>query len=202
MKALFVIGWIVIVLFLIGEIRIGGLVEYCEAGFFLKAKIATFWFDVYPASKEKERAEKKKESPKKDNTKGGKLGLLLDLVPVIVEAVGALFRKIRVDALVLHLTWAAEDPASAAMGYGAANAALGTIYLPLRKVLRTKKEDICLDVDFERKEPVIYGKAVLTITIGQVIILCVRYGIRALAIWNERRKQQNEKTMKEAKQHE
>jgi len=203
MKILLVIGGILLAALLIGEIRIGGMAEYRDGGFFLKAKVACFWFDVYPKTKEKTRdAKKKKDDSGNRESKGGKIGLLLELVPVIIEAVGVLLRKIRVDMLALHLTWAAEDPAAAAMGYGVANAAMGAIYLPLKNAFNVKKEDVRFNVDFDLKEPVIYGKASLTITVGQVVILCVRYGIRAVDIWNKRRKSEQEKTMKEAKAHE
>ena len=204
MKTLLVLGGVLLALFLIGEIRIGGLAEYRDGGFFLKAKVALFWLDIYPATKEKTREPKKKKADSgKRERKGGKLTLLLELVPVIVAAVKDLLRKIRIDVLELHLTWAAEDPAAAAVGFGAANAAMGAIYVPLKNAFRIKKDDIRIDIDFDLKEPIVYGKAKLTITIGQVVMICVCYGIRALVVWTKRhKKEQDKKVMKEARSHE
>ena len=205
MRALFLLGGILIFFVLIGEIRIKALAEYQRDGFALKAKVGTLRFDIYPKTKGTAgRKEKKaKTKPEKKIAEGGGLRELLDLIPVIIEAVRTLLRKIRVDELVLHLIWAADNPASAAMGYGAANAAMGTIYLPLKESFRVVKEDICIDVDFERKEPCIYGKAVLSAKVGQIVVLCARYGIQALLRWNKlRNREPDKKSVKEANSHE
>lgn len=211
MTALYVILGILLFFVLIGQIRVGGLVEYSESGLIAKLKVWLFWFDLYPRPEEKEKTPRSKK-PKKEKAeqegegapkKGGNLGLILELVPVAVEAVGVLLRKVRMDILVLHLTWAAEDPASVAMGYGAANGAMGMIYHPLDAAFRIKKSDIDIKVDFDWKEPVIYGKAILTITIGQIVTLAVHYGYQALRIWMKRRKNgPDQKTKKEATAHE
>ena len=214
MIVLYVIPGILLFLLLIGQLRLGAMMEYDENGFSVKLKAAAFWFAIYPKPEKEKKARKKKEKketrkPKQAavepprREKGGALGLILELVPEVVEAVGVLFRKIGMDVLVLHLTWAAEDPASAAMGYGAANAVMGTIYHPLDRAFRIKKSDIDISVDFDRKEPVIYAKAALTITLGQTVILALRYGYRALRIWMKRRKQEpDQNTKKEATAHE
>lgn len=212
MIALYVLLGIVLFLFLIGQLRVGVVAEYDENGFSVKLKAAAFWFPVYPGPEKEKKPRKKKkekqkpkqaagESPKEE--KGGALGLILRVVPEAVEAVGVLFRKIGMDVLVLHLTWAAEDPASAAMGYGAANAVMGMIYPPLDRAFRIKKSDIDISVDFDRKEPVIYAKAALTMTLGQLVILAMRYGYRILRIWTkERNRALDQNTKKEATAHE
>jgi len=214
MTALYVILGILLFFFLIGQIRVGAMMEYDENGFAVKLKVAAFWFALYPRpekDKKPRRKKAKKEKPKSKEAagepepkkKGGALGLILELVPEAVEAVGVLFRKIGMDILVLHLTWAAEDPASAAMGYGAANAVMGAIYHPLDRAFRIKKSDIDISVDFEQKKPSIYAKAALAITLGQIVTLVIHYGYKALRIWMKRRKTEpDSNTKKEATAHE
>lgn len=210
MIVLYVILGLLLLIFLIGQIKVGAMIEYDENGLVVKLKVGGFWISVYPQSENKSGRRKAKKKKTKQPTgekpaekKGGSLGLILELVPEAVEAVGVLFRKIGMDILVLHLTWAAEDPAAAAIGYGAANAAMGMIYYPLDRAFKIKKSDIDISVDFERKEPVIYAKAALSITIGQVIILVTRYGYRALRVWKKRSQNvPDETTKKEETAHE
>lgn len=212
MIALYVLLGLALLFLLIGQIRVGGAAEYAEDGLTVKVKAAAFWFTVYPkpekekrpaGKKKKEKAPAQQAAQPAGKKKGGTLGLILELIPVVTEAVGVLLRRIRMDLLVLRLTWAAEDPAAAAVGYGAANAAMGAIYHPLDRAFRIKKSDIDISVDFDRTKPEVYGKAILTITVGQIVTLALHYGYRALRIWMKRRKKEpGQKMKKEATAHE
>ena len=213
MIACYITLGLVLFLLLIGQIRLGALAEYDASGFIVKLKIGPFGYAVYPRQKkgQDDRKKVKKDTASPDDTqknsnlkkKGGSLGLILDLIPVITEAAGELLRKIRMDDLELHLIWAADNPASAAMGYGAANAAVGMIYRPLDQAFRIQHSDIDISVDFEQTEPVVRAKAILTITVGQIVTLAVRYGMKALRIQMKRRKNgPDQNTKKEATAHE
>ena len=112
---------------------------------------------------------------------------------------GVLKRKIRIDKLILHLVWAAKDPATAAMGYGAANAAMGMLYPILNQNFKIKKSDVRVDLNFERCEPEIYGNAALSLTIGQLLYLVFRYGIKVIMVYiNERGNKPHNSKRKEA----
>ena len=193
MIALAVLVGILFLLFLIGQVRVGGEVEYAHTGVTVYLRFWWFQILVYPSKEGKKEQPKKKCTPKKkadeetekpkEEKRGGSFALFKKLLPVALEAVGALKRKIRIDKLILHLTWAAKDPASAAMGYGAANASMGMLYPVLDQNFKIKKCDVQIDLSFERSEPEIYGNAALSLTVGQLLHLVFHYGVKAIMVY-------------------
>lgn len=207
MTLLIAIAGLILLLLLLGQVRLGGEVEYSETGVTAYVRLGCFNITVYPAKEKKKTKTKKEKKPKKKKPKetgqpqeepaeetkkkrGGTLKLLKKLLPVALEAAAAFKRKLRVDRLVLHLTWAADNPASAAMGYGAANAAVGTIYPLLDQAFEIQKSDVGIDVDFQRTQPEIYLKAALTLTVGQLTALILHFGRRAIRIYFSQRTKQ------------
>lgn len=202
-----VILGILVILLLIAEIRIGGEVEYAQTGVTAQVRVGSWKKKIYPAEQKPEKKEKKvKKTPEqeaaaepKQEKRGGKLSLFRELLPIALEAAGELKRKIRIDLLTLHLTWASDNPASTAMGYGAANAAVGMIYPVLDQNFKIKKSDVGIALDFERVEPEIYANAAISLTIGQVLALVLHYGIKAILVYmNQREKPSRTNKKKEA----
>lgn len=134
-----------------------------------------------------EEPEKPKEQPQDERPVTEKLGglwsLFRDAVPLVCQAAGKLLHKLRIEDLTLHLTWACEDPADAAMGYGVGEAALGTVWPLLDRAFDIRRRDVGVAVDFTRTTPVIYARALLSFTIGQLMSLGVIYGCKALALF-------------------
>lgn len=205
MTALIVIGCILLALVLIGQIRVGAAVDYSEAGLFVKVKVGPLRIQILPA-KERKKKQKKEKKPKpasrhpaeegaKAETKRSvknTLSLALRFVPLLGEAAGRLKRKIRIDRLVLHVVWGSADPASAAMGFGAGNAALGMLWPVFEHNFHIKKHDLRVDVDFARKTPALTARAQATMTIGQILSLGLRLGGKALKIYLGVRREQTE----------
>ena len=200
MTALKVILIIVLVFWLIGRIRLKGFVEYSEEGVLAQLRVLWFKITLFPLPPKKEKPEKKPKAkkpkkpkkPKPEKPKderpltekvGGLWSLFRDGVPIVTGAVGTLFRKLRIEELTLHLTWAAEDPADAALGYGAGEAALGAVWPLLDRAFDIRKRDVGVAVDFTRETPVIYARALLSFTIGQLVSLGVVCGFKALALF-------------------
>lgn len=215
MTGLYIALGILLVLWLISLLRVGGIVEYSEQGVLIQLRIGPFKVELLPGKPKEEKPPKREKKPKKEKKKkakqkppeekppvplkekvGGALSLFRELLPVALEAVGKLFHRLRVDELVLHLTWAAEDPADAAMGWGAAQAALGTLWPLLDKCLDIKKRDVDIAVDFERTQPIIYARGSLSYTVGQLVSLGAAAGVKALAAWlrSRRKRKDREKT--------
>ena len=198
MIALFIFVGVFLLLFLITLIRVGGEVEYTDAGVTAQLQFWLFKKVIYPQEdkdtqkpkkkqpKEKKKAYNEEKSPS-EKKRGGTLKLLKELLPIGLEAVGSLKRKIRIDKLVLQLTWAAKEPASAAMGYGAANAAMGMIYPVLDENFNIKKSELGIDLDFQRTEPEIYANAAVKLTVGQLLGLVLHFGIKAIRIYTKQR---------------
>ncbi len=203
MTALIVVVCILLVFFLIGQIRVGAAVAYSEQGLFVKVKIGPVTIQILPPTGMKSKKEKKQKTPskvsadseakpvQKKNVKDT-LSLVLRFLPLVGEAAGRFKRKIRIDRLRLYVIWGASDPASAAKGYGAGNAALGIIWPVLDYNFNVKEHDLRVDVDFEREAPEIVADAQATLTIGQSLVLALRVGLKALKIYLGYRREQNE----------
>lgn len=195
-----VIGCILLFLILIGQIRIGVKVDFSEAGLFLNVKVGPFQFRVLPAGEQK--AKKAKATKTVEQTDGAvtdkkkrvkdTLSLALRFVPPLGEAAGRLKRKIRIDHLLLHVVWGADDPAAAAMGYGAGNAAIGILWPVVDNNFKVKEHDLQVDVDFERATPALSAMAQATLTVGQSLKLALILGFKALNIFLGYRREQKE----------
>lgn len=218
MTGLYIALGVLAVLWLISLLRVGGIVEYSDQGVLVQLRIGPFKVELFPGKPKEEKPPKHEKKPKKKAKEkkppeekppvplkekvGGALSLFQELLPVGLEAVGKLFRRLRVDELMLHLTWAAEDPADAAMGWGAAQAALGTLWPLLDRCLDIRKRDVDIAVDFERSEPIIYARGSLSYTVGQLVSLGAVGGVKALCAFlrvrRSRPKPQNKTTDKAA----
>ena len=185
---------ILLVLWLLSRLRIGGRVRYGQEGLFVTALIGPLRIRLLPAkekpAKKKIKKEKKpkKEKPPKERKpppegQPGTLSRLMKLLPIAAQAAGALKRKIRINDLKLTLIWGGTDAAAAALGYGRANAALGMIWPLLDHNFKVKRHEFQIELDYARTEPAVELQAAVTMTVGQAAALTVRYGAKALITW-------------------
>lgn len=184
------------VLWLISLVRIGGRVRYGAEGLFVAALAGPVKIQLLPLKPPKPKKAKKmkqarKERPpaaekhKKASKEGqpGSLSRLMQLLPVVGQACGALKRKIRIDNLELELIWGGTDAAAAALGYGQANAALGMLWPILDHNFKVKRHSFQIGLDYARTQPTVELQAAVTLTVGQIVALSVRYGVKALVTW-------------------
>lgn len=207
MTWLYVLLGIVLALWLISLIRVGVVAEYTQDGLEVRLRAGPVRMTVYPVRPEPEKPErpkrdKKKDKPPKEQEKtdlkeklGGALPVILDLIPLAAEAAGTLLHKLRMDELVLHLTWAAPDPADAAMGFGAGQAVLDTLLPLLERGFHIKKRDVGVAVDFERTAPALYARSALSLSVGQCVAFAAVYGVRALSLLLRHSKKNRIKTV-------
>ena len=193
-------GWIILivilaVLFLLSLIRLGGRAKYGPEGFSAvliagPARIQLFppkpKNESKPAKPKKEKKKKKPAAAKghEQQDKPGTVGRVMQLLPAVAEAAGALKRRIRIDHLVLTVIWGAEDAASAAIGYGRANALLGMIWPLIDNNFKVKDCDFRVDVDYGRTTPQFTADAAITLTVGQLLSFVFHYGIKLLMNWS------------------
>lgn len=202
-------GWAILALvlpalFLLGQIRMGGAVQYDQSGPEVRVRVGPIRVLVYPRPKrEKPQREKKPEQkgPKKSKkakpepetsppSKGGTLDLIKELLPIALEAAGCFKRKLQVDQLELRLTIGAADPADAALRYGQANALLGAVWRPLTEAFHVVDGRAHVAVDFDAQAPTLFGKAALSLKLGQILRLGLHFGFKALVIFIKYRNQQ------------
>lgn len=184
MNGLYITLIVLLVLVVLGQIRIGAQVEYCEDGLFVRMRAGAFLIPVFPVKKEKAKAKKaeKNKPPKEKKKKGGMLKLVLDFLPLVLETVGKFRRKLRVDRLEMELIICDPDPADAAIRYGQANALLGSLWQPVTQAFHVKDGRAHVGVDFEGQTPVIYILASLSLTIAQTLGLVIVFAIKGLGI--------------------
>lgn len=193
MTVLKVLLALLLALWLVSLIRVGGRVRYGQAGLFVTVLAGPLRIQLIPMKEKPEKKKKKREKPpkakhiteKKPKPEGqpGTLSRLMQLLPVAAEAAGRLKRKIRIDELDLALVWGGTDAAAAALGYGRANAALGMIWPLLDNNFKVKRHAFRVELDYGRTEPAVELAAAVTMTIGQVVALSVHYGVKALIVW-------------------
>lgn len=190
-------GWIILLVILVVvalllQLRLGGIAHYGADGLIVRVLAGPFRVQLFPRSEEKTtdgKSKKKAAIIQKDKKetqehgKAGSVGRLLDLLPVVKEAVGELKRRIRIDDLALSVIWGGNDPASVAMGYGGAYAIIGMIYPVLENNFKIKHSDFQVEADYGRAEPEVSIDATFTMTAGQLIHYVLVYGIKFIKSW-------------------
>ena len=139
--------------------------------------------------KEKKEKQKKKEpkgksapspgTPKKEK-KGGSWQDFLPLVQTALDFLNDFRRKLRINRLEVKLIMAGDDPCDLAINYGRANGALGNLWPLLERCFVIRKRNVEIECDFESSETVVIARAKATITLGRLLALVARYGVRAL----------------------
>lgn len=146
--------------------------------------------EAAPEEPKPTKQEAKLVQPPKEK-KGGSLLDFLPLVDVALGLLGELLgRTLHVDVLYLKLTMGGDDPCDLATNYGKACAALGNLWPRLEQWLTIKKRDVQLQCDFTSNETLVNARVDITITLGRLISLLVRHGIRALKVYLQIRKKQ------------
>ena len=205
MRGLLILLLVLAVFWLLGQIRLGVGAEYRAEGLRVWLRAAGWNIQVFPLKKKKrtkpgrppKQAKPGAEAPKPGLAEqaGGALDYVQALLPILLEAAGQFRRKIRVDKLRLKVTVGAADPADAAMRYGQANGALGALWGTLNETFDLKDGKAVAQVDFDARETTVYGLAVLSLKLGQIVWLGLYFGCRALRTFlrvRGRRKQEQQ----------
>ena len=190
-------GWLIalVILVLLAVLPLGASVLYDEDGPRVRILAGPVKIQIFPLKKKQKKEKSTKAKPQKakktaakgekqkpfPNPKtGGSWTDFLPLVQVGLDLLNDLRRKLRVNELKLHLTMAGDDPCDLAIGYGRMNASLAALIAQLERFLVIKKRDVHIDCDFCASETVILARLDLTITLGRILAIAVRYGIWVL----------------------
>ena len=200
-------GWLIFlaILVLLAVLPLGASVLYDADGPRVRIVAGPVKIQVFPMKKKPKKDKPKKEKPKKEQKKpaqageeqkpfpkprtGGSWTDFLPLVQVVLDLLNDLRRKLRVNHLLLHLTLAGDDPCDLAVNYGRMNASLAALIAQLERVLVIQKRDVHVDCDFTANETVILARLDLTITLGRILSIAVRYGVRGLMTFLKIKKQ-------------
>lgn len=184
-------GWLIAlaVIVLLAVLPLGASVKYDSGGVLVRLIAGPARITLFPRKKRDKKEKKPKKQEEKPALKteaapreqtGGKLTDFLPLVQVALDFLGDFRRKLRVNRLEMKIIMAGGDPCDLAVNYGRAWAALGNLVPLLERCFVIKKRDLEVECDFVAEETLIYARLDLTITLGRILSLAVRYGIRAL----------------------
>lgn len=196
-------GWLIAlaVIVLLAVLPLGASVRYDSGGVLVRVIAGPVRLTVFPmkkkdkpAKQDKPKAEKAKKQPKKSakptpeplpepekpKEKGGPITDFLPLVYTALDFLGDLPRLFRVEYLAAKIVLAGDDPCDLATNYGRIWAAIGNLWPRLEEIFIIKKRDINLECDFTADQTLITARLDLTLTLGRLIGLVGRYGIRAL----------------------
>ena len=200
-------GWLIFlaILVLLAILPLGASVLYDADGPRVRIVAGPVKIQVFPMKKKPKKDKPKKEKPKKEQKKpaqageeqkpfpkpmtGGSWTDFLPLGQVVLDLLNDLRRKLRVNHLLLHLTLAGDDPCDLAVNYGRMNASLAALIAQLERVLVIQKRDVHVDCDFTANETVILARLDLTITLGRILSIAVRHGVRGLMTFLKIKKQ-------------
>lgn len=189
-------GWWIVLgaVLLLGILPVGILAHYDSDGAQLKIVVGSLRLRVYP------RTKKPKQNPPKTAPKPAKQsaatkkpataerksgGSLTDFMPLLKQVLEFLvdFRSmLRVSRLELKVALAGEDPYKLAMNYGRGWAAIGALDTQLERLFWIKKKELSVTADFLGTTTTIYGHLELTITVGRLLRLAIRRGIRIVPV--------------------
>ena len=112
------------------------------------------------------------------------------LLALGTEALEQLLRKLTVTDMSLCLAVATQhqDPALAAIKYGAGWSAVGTLTPFLEQHLRIRRREINVTMDPNAAEDRILASGTLHIFLGELLHLGLHYGIRGLRLYRSTKK--------------
>lgn len=147
------------------------------------------------AKQKKSKQPKKSPPEKKDKAEkpaesGGSWKDFLPLVQVLLDFLNDFRLKLRLNCIHLKIILAGDDPADLAISYGRAWAALGNLWPKLEEVFVIKQRDVEILCDYTAEQTMITARLDITITLGRIVSLLVRYGIRAFKVFLKIRKEQ------------
>ncbi len=201
MKALLIVLGI---LFLLAIVPLGANVRYDGGGARAYLVAGPVKLLLYPRKPKEDKPQKdkkkKKQKPaqekkpepqaKEEKSTGGSVKDFIPFVKLGLRFLNEFRWKLRVNRLKLKVILAAEDPADLAVSYGKANAALGSFWPMLERSLRIGKRDVSVQCNFEAEKTLVFADLKITITLGRVLALAVKYGIQALAQFIKLKKQE------------
>ena len=189
MSGLYWVGGILCLLILLLCLRVRLRLSFDEGGFHLDAGFGPVWILHLPKESKDEAEQnaqsrkkgkagrKKRETQEETAKKGGKAALFRSLLPIITEALGKLRRKLRIDELTFWYLSACDDPAKAAMAFGAASAALGLLLPPLERFLDIRRRDVRTAVSFTETEATVYVRLRLSLSLWGIVYIGVPAGL-------------------------
>ncbi|MBP8639519.1 MAG: hypothetical protein KBI01_01275 [Oscillospiraceae bacterium] len=121
------------------------------------------------------KAEKKAKKPFDIKT-------LKSLLKPVLKALGRFRKKLRLNYLRIHYTFATDDPFKTAMGFGASSAVMGSILSLVENAFDIGERDIGTSFDFLSDKPVFDFWITTTIQVWEILYIAIAFGIDYLKL--------------------
>lgn len=175
-------------------IPVGASVRYDSDGFVLRIIAGFIRYTVIPLKRKKKKSAPKEAAKpaaeakqpaqktasntqqKTSEKRGGSWKDFLPLVKVGLDFLNSFRKKIRVNYISLKLMLAGDDPCDLAVNYGRAWVAIDQLTSQLERVSIVKKHDFDVCCDFTAEEILATFQMDVTITVGRILWLAVKYG--------------------------
>ena len=207
MLALKIIGILVLIIFLICQVRVGVDISFMEQKLVLSAKLCGLLLQIYPRRsgkpkkpkqeepKPEEEKPKKEKKPKKKKPKKEKKGPglmisgdeIIELLKKVLDGLARFSRGFSVDRFLLHWVAAGKDPCDTARLFASVNAILSALAPYCAERFRCRNTDVWTDIDFTSdKMKLDFGIAVV-LRIGAVfsMLFTILFGVIGILIRNK-----------------
>ncbi len=180
-------GWVIAlaVIVLLALIPLGIRAQYNAKGTFLWLTVGILRFRLIPSKKQqpKEKIPAREKDVKKSQTEKKDSGALSDFLPIfriVWELLVDFGKKLRVKNLLVYVTMAGDDPCDLAQNYGKVCAAVAALEPQLDRFLIIKSKHIQVNFDFLESTSKIWANIDISITLGRLTVLLIRYGKRII----------------------
>lgn len=138
-----------------------------------------------PKIPKKKKAQKQTTDDVEAEKKSKKAFDIKEIKPLIkpaLKALGRFRKKLRLDYLRIHYTFASDDPYKTAIGFGVSSAALGGILSLVENAFDIGERDIGTSFDFLSDEPRFDCWITTTIHIWEILYIAIAFGIDYLKL--------------------
>ncbi len=193
MIAVYILLGILGVLLLLLCLPAGVHLRYSAAGMALKLVYGPIRLRLLPSKgkkkKKKEKKPKEKPAPKEPEPvknateppkKGGNLKDLMEYVPIGLDLLNAIRRRLLMRKLVLLVNLAGNDPCDLALLYGKANAGVACALPLLERCFRIRHRDVQVFCDFTADSTEVYAELEIVACPARLLAVLLRYGWKLL----------------------
>lgn len=193
MIAVYILLGILGVLLLLLCLPAGVHLRYSAAGMALKLVYGPIRLQLLPSKgkkkKKKEKKPKEKPAPKEPEPvknateapkKGGNLKDLMAYVPIGLDLLNAIRRRLLMRKLVLLVNLAGNDPCDLALLYGKANAGVAGALPLLERCFRIRHRDVQVFCDFTADSTEVYAELEIVACPARLLAVLLRYGWKLL----------------------
>ena len=191
-------GWLIAlgIVILLAILPVGVMLIYNADGLILSLLFGLFRIRLLPkeSKEKKEKKEKNNKSHKEPKKKTQKTankstdkkkstGSITDFLPLLdigLKLLNSFRKKLRVNQLEINYVMAGGDPCDLALNYAKAWETVGNVFPFLERVFVIKKRNVQVQCDFTADSARVYARLDITITIGRLIGMAVKYGVLAL----------------------